>query len=227
MELSPTPSVCTTASVQGGRLRLGRGHARISSAKRYRLGLGRSHSVVRYDERGCGLSDRDVGELSLEHWVADLERAANKEIAHSTNGHARQRDVGRREKSAGISMISDGHHSALPLRWSRRTVNGGASARPGALPVVLEAREPVGRLDHRRAVAVARPRGAHASGAVRDRVACRTCRSYAARRPRRRKSRRTSHARLSHAASAPAVSLDGLAQRAGRPLSTVSSRVAL
>ncbi|MEV5966076.1 alpha/beta fold hydrolase [Kribbella sp. NPDC051952] len=31
------------------------------------------HTLVRYDERGCGLSDRDVDEISLDAWVADLE----------------------------------------------------------------------------------------------------------------------------------------------------------
>jgi pimeloyl-ACP methyl ester carboxylesterase/DNA-binding CsgD family transcriptional regulator len=36
-------------------------------------GLGQRHTVVRYDERGCGLSDARVGEPSLETWVADLE----------------------------------------------------------------------------------------------------------------------------------------------------------
>jgi pimeloyl-ACP methyl ester carboxylesterase/DNA-binding CsgD family transcriptional regulator len=36
-------------------------------------GLGRSHSVVRYDERGCGLSDWDVDEFSVDRWVSDLE----------------------------------------------------------------------------------------------------------------------------------------------------------
>ena len=35
--------------------------------------LGRSHTLVRYDERGCGLSDWDVDELSFEAWVRDLE----------------------------------------------------------------------------------------------------------------------------------------------------------
>ena len=35
--------------------------------------LGRSNTVIRYDLRGCGMSDRDVGELSLERWVLDLE----------------------------------------------------------------------------------------------------------------------------------------------------------
>jgi pimeloyl-ACP methyl ester carboxylesterase/DNA-binding CsgD family transcriptional regulator len=34
--------------------------------------LGERYTVVRYDERGCGLSDRDVGELSPERWVGDL-----------------------------------------------------------------------------------------------------------------------------------------------------------
>ena len=30
-------------------------------------------TLVRYDERGCGLSDRDVDDLGFERWVADLE----------------------------------------------------------------------------------------------------------------------------------------------------------
>lgn len=36
-------------------------------------GLGRHHTVIRYDERGCGLSDRDVADLSFDSWVRDLE----------------------------------------------------------------------------------------------------------------------------------------------------------
>jgi pimeloyl-ACP methyl ester carboxylesterase/DNA-binding CsgD family transcriptional regulator len=35
--------------------------------------LGERHTVIRYDERGCGLSDREPGDPSLETWVADLE----------------------------------------------------------------------------------------------------------------------------------------------------------
>lgn len=35
--------------------------------------LGRTHRVIRYDERGSGLSDRDVEEFSLDAWVRDLE----------------------------------------------------------------------------------------------------------------------------------------------------------
>ena len=35
--------------------------------------LGESYTVVRYDERGCGLSEMGVDELSVETWVGDLE----------------------------------------------------------------------------------------------------------------------------------------------------------
>jgi pimeloyl-ACP methyl ester carboxylesterase/DNA-binding CsgD family transcriptional regulator len=34
----------------------------------------REHKVLRYDSRGCGLSDRKVGDLSFETWVRDFER---------------------------------------------------------------------------------------------------------------------------------------------------------
>jgi pimeloyl-ACP methyl ester carboxylesterase/DNA-binding CsgD family transcriptional regulator len=36
-------------------------------------GLAEGHTVVRYDERGCGLSDRDVEDVSMDARVADLE----------------------------------------------------------------------------------------------------------------------------------------------------------
>jgi pimeloyl-ACP methyl ester carboxylesterase/DNA-binding CsgD family transcriptional regulator len=35
--------------------------------------LGESHTVVRYDERGCGLSGAGLAELSVNTWVTDLE----------------------------------------------------------------------------------------------------------------------------------------------------------
>jgi pimeloyl-ACP methyl ester carboxylesterase/DNA-binding CsgD family transcriptional regulator len=34
----------------------------------------REHKVLRHDSRGCGLSDRDIRDLSFETWVRDLER---------------------------------------------------------------------------------------------------------------------------------------------------------
>ncbi len=35
--------------------------------------LSRHNTFIRYDQRGCGLSDSDVADFSLEAWVADLE----------------------------------------------------------------------------------------------------------------------------------------------------------
>jgi pimeloyl-ACP methyl ester carboxylesterase/DNA-binding SARP family transcriptional activator len=35
--------------------------------------LSRRHRLYRYDERGCGLSDRTISEMTFESWVADLE----------------------------------------------------------------------------------------------------------------------------------------------------------
>ncbi len=33
----------------------------------------RGHKLLRYDSRGCGLSDRDASDLSFENWVRDFE----------------------------------------------------------------------------------------------------------------------------------------------------------
>jgi pimeloyl-ACP methyl ester carboxylesterase/DNA-binding SARP family transcriptional activator len=35
--------------------------------------LARNHTLIRYDERGCGLSDWDVNDISFDAWVHDLE----------------------------------------------------------------------------------------------------------------------------------------------------------
>ncbi len=37
------------------------------------IGLAQQHTLIRYDERGCGLSDWNVDDLSFEAWVRDLE----------------------------------------------------------------------------------------------------------------------------------------------------------
>ncbi|HEV8333560.1 MAG TPA: alpha/beta fold hydrolase [Steroidobacteraceae bacterium] len=36
------------------------------------------HTLVRYDPRGCGLSQTDVGAFTLEDWVADLEAVVDR-----------------------------------------------------------------------------------------------------------------------------------------------------
>lgn len=39
--------------------------------------LGRRFTLVRFDQRGCGLSDRSVADVSFEAWVRDLEAVAD------------------------------------------------------------------------------------------------------------------------------------------------------
>ena len=41
--------------------------------------LGRGHMLVRYDARGCGLSDHDAPDMSFESWVRDLEAVVDAE----------------------------------------------------------------------------------------------------------------------------------------------------
>ena len=41
--------------------------------------LSREHTLIRYDERGCGLSDHDVADLSFDAWVNDLEAVVDAE----------------------------------------------------------------------------------------------------------------------------------------------------
>ena len=41
------------------------------------LGLAKDHTLIRYDARGNGLSDWDVGEISLDAWVNDMEAVAD------------------------------------------------------------------------------------------------------------------------------------------------------
>lgn len=45
--------------------------------RHFLLGLASTFSVVRYDARGNGMSDWDVGEISLEFWVSDMEAVAD------------------------------------------------------------------------------------------------------------------------------------------------------
>jgi len=41
--------------------------------------LGRGHTLIRYDERGCGLSDHDAADMSFASWVRDLEAVVDAE----------------------------------------------------------------------------------------------------------------------------------------------------
>lgn len=39
--------------------------------------LSQRHTLIRYDQRGCGLSDWNVADISFEAWVSDLERVVD------------------------------------------------------------------------------------------------------------------------------------------------------
>jgi pimeloyl-ACP methyl ester carboxylesterase/DNA-binding winged helix-turn-helix (wHTH) protein len=41
--------------------------------------MGRGHTLIRYDARGCGLSDHDAPDISFESWVRDLEAVVDAE----------------------------------------------------------------------------------------------------------------------------------------------------
>lgn len=41
--------------------------------------LGRGHRLIRYDERGCGLSDHQADDISFDAWVKDLEAVVDAE----------------------------------------------------------------------------------------------------------------------------------------------------
>ena len=41
--------------------------------------MGRGHTLIRYDVRGCGLSDHDAADLSFAAWVRDLEAVVDAE----------------------------------------------------------------------------------------------------------------------------------------------------
>jgi pimeloyl-ACP methyl ester carboxylesterase/DNA-binding CsgD family transcriptional regulator len=51
--------------------------ATLRSSRHWVDHLTRAHTLLWYDARGCGLSDRDVDDISLDAWVRDLEAVAD------------------------------------------------------------------------------------------------------------------------------------------------------
>lgn len=97
--------------------------------------LARDHYFVRYDERGNGLSDWDVGELSQEAFVADLET-----VVEATELE--------RFALLGISQgaaVSIEYAVRHPQRVSHLILFGGYAAgwRIGATPATIKEREAV------------------------------------------------------------------------------------
>ena len=77
--------------------------------------LSRDNTLVRYDQRGCGLSDREVGEISFDAWLADLEAVVE------AAGLARFALLGA-SQSAALAIAYAARH---PLRVSHLVLYGG------------------------------------------------------------------------------------------------------
>jgi len=77
--------------------------------------LGDGHTLVRYDERGCGLSDRELDGLSVETWVGDLETVVD------AAGIDRFTLLGL-SQGAAIALVYAARH---PERISRLVLYGG------------------------------------------------------------------------------------------------------
>ena len=58
--------------------------------------LGRTHTLVRYDERGCGLSDHDVADFSFDAWVDDLDAVVGAQGLTAGGGGASRCSASRR-----------------------------------------------------------------------------------------------------------------------------------
>jgi len=77
--------------------------------------LSRYNTLVRYDQRGCGLSDRDVGDISFAAWLADLETVV------AAAGLARFALLGA-SQSASLAIAYAAKH---PQRVSHLVLYGG------------------------------------------------------------------------------------------------------
>jgi pimeloyl-ACP methyl ester carboxylesterase/DNA-binding CsgD family transcriptional regulator len=83
------------------------------------------HKVLRYDTRGCGLSDRDTA-LSFEHWLRDLECVADAAGFHRFDllgtcwGGPIAIEYAARHPERVSRLILYGTYALGRLRWSER-----------------------------------------------------------------------------------------------------------
>lgn len=99
--------------------------------------LGNRFTFVRYDDRGCGLSDRDVPRLGLEAWVADLEAVVD------ATGFPRVALFGM-SQGAAIAVAYAARH---PDRVSRLICIGGYARGSAARERTIEQRQEERALD--------------------------------------------------------------------------------
>lgn len=101
--------------------------------------LGKRFSFVRFDQRGCGLSDADTKEISFEAWVKDLEAVSD------AAGFDRFALLGI-SQGAALAIAYAARH---PERVSRLVLYGGYArgwAKRGLPPEKLEWMQTLGKL---------------------------------------------------------------------------------
>ncbi len=127
------------------------------------------HQVLRYDSRGCGLSDRDAGDLSFETWVRDFETVIDAagfqtfDVIGTCQGGPIAIEYAARHPSRVRHLILYGTYSRGRLRWKERpkdvekgrvllelTRLGWAQENHAFLQVWASAFQPGGTLDHLR-----------------------------------------------------------------------------
>ena len=93
--------------------------------------LGESHTVLRYDERGCGLSGAGLAELSVETWVRDLEAVVDASglerfaVLGVSQGAAIAVAYAERHPNSGLGSCAVRRLRAGPARaWAARGRRG-------------------------------------------------------------------------------------------------------
>jgi pimeloyl-ACP methyl ester carboxylesterase/DNA-binding CsgD family transcriptional regulator len=129
----------------------------------------RDRKLLRYDSRGCGLSDRDVSDLSFENWIRDfecvVEAASLKRFAllATCQGGPIAIEYAARHPERVSHLILYGTYARGRLRWSHRpkevekgrllldlTQLGWGQENHALLQVWASAFQPGGTLEHLR-----------------------------------------------------------------------------
>lgn len=86
----------------------------------------RDHKLLRYDSRGCGLSDRDAGDLSFETWIRDFESVVDAasfrqfSLLATCQGGPIAIEYAARHPERVIRLILYGTYALGRLRWHDR-----------------------------------------------------------------------------------------------------------
>ena len=84
------------------------------------------HTLLRYDSRGCGLSDRDVSDLSFDTWIKDFETVVQAagfqkfSLLATCQGGPIAIEYAARHPERVSRLILYGTYARGRLRWSER-----------------------------------------------------------------------------------------------------------